>query len=230
MPASVGHALGGVAAAWMVDLVPGDRGWRWAPATARWLPRIGGAATVSCAVLGALPDADLLLGAHRTFSHSLAAVAVVGVVSAIVAVRVRRPVLRVALMCAAAYGSHLLLDWLAVDDVAPRGIQALWPFSHTWFISGWDIFGPTQRRDFLSLAALVTNVRAVCLETGLLVPVLLGLWWIRVKALARFAPVVPRGHHPAQQGTGAVFRVAETCVQHIENREAYVEADEVGER
>jgi hypothetical protein len=42
---------------------------------------------------------------------------------------------RLALLCGAAYGSHLLLDWLDNDTKQPAGIQLLWPFSNQWFIS-----------------------------------------------------------------------------------------------
>jgi membrane-bound metal-dependent hydrolase YbcI (DUF457 family) len=231
VPSPVGHALGGVAAAWMADLVPGDRAWRRdAPGEHSWHARIGGRTTAACAVLGALPDIDLLLGGHRTYSHSVTAVVVVGLVAALVAVRTRRPVARLALMCAGAYGSHLLLDWLAVDSFAPRGLQLLWPFSHTWFISGWDLFGPTARQHIFSAAALATNVRAVVREAALLAPVLLALWGIRVKALAGLPPELAGRHHPAEQGTGPVLRVAQPVVEHVENREAYVEPDEIGER
>ncbi len=227
MPSPVGHALGGVAVAWIADLVPGDRTWR---RRARgWLARIGGGATVACAVLAAAPDLDVLVGRHRTFSHSLTAAVVVGLVAAIVAVRIRRPAVRLSLMCAGAWGSHLLLDWLGIDNYPPRGIQLLWPFSDRWFISGWDLFVETARVHVFTLQAFLVNVRAVAWETLLLAPVVAALWLVREKALAGLAPEPARGDHAAQQRARPVLRVAEAGVQDVENRQAYVEADEVGE-
>jgi membrane-bound metal-dependent hydrolase YbcI (DUF457 family) len=201
MPTSIGHALAGAAAAWGADLVPGNRAWRTAPATASWYRRAGNGLTVACAALGALPDADLLFHAHRTYTHSVGAVIVVGIVGAAwaaMAANTKRPIARVALMCAAAYGTHLLLDYFATDMVPPFGIQALWPFSHAWYISGWHLFRGTERRHFLSLAAIWINTRAGLQELLILAPIALAIWLIRVKALAGLAPQMPRGDHPPQ--------------------------------
>src|SRR4029079_5389582 len=73
MPSPFGHALGGVAAAWAIDLLPGARGWRSADAHASFYRRAGGALTLICAALGTAPDADLVLTTHRTATHSLTA-------------------------------------------------------------------------------------------------------------------------------------------------------------
>src|SRR5947207_9945889 len=127
MPSPVGHTLAGVAVAWAADLVPGDRSWRAAPPTDSWYRRAGNGVTLACALIAALPDLDLLFATHRAFTHSVGAVMFVAVGAAIVARRIRRPVARVALMCAAAYASHLVLDWLAVDLYPPPGLRALWP-------------------------------------------------------------------------------------------------------
>jgi membrane-bound metal-dependent hydrolase YbcI (DUF457 family) len=202
MPTSIGHALAGAAAAWGADLVPGDRAWRTAPAAASWYRRAGDGLTVACAALGALPDADLLIHAHRTYTHSVGAVIFVGIVATVWAsakpANAKRPIARVALMCAAAYGTHLLLDYLAIDRVPPLGIQALWPFTRTWYISGWDLFLQTERRHFFSLATLWINTRAALQELLILAPITLAIWLIRVKALAGLAPELPRGDHPPQ--------------------------------
>jgi membrane-bound metal-dependent hydrolase YbcI (DUF457 family) len=228
MPSPVGHALGGVAVAWIADLVPGDRAWR--RRAGGWLARIGGGATVACAALASAPDLDVLVGHHRTFSHSITAAVVAGIVGALVAVRIRRPVARLSLMCGGAWGSHLLLDWLGVDNYPPRGIQLLWPFSDRWFISGWDVFVQTARVHIFTLNALIVNTRAIAWEVLVLAPIVALLWLVREKALAGFAAEPAGGDHATEQGTRPVLRVAEAGVQHIENRQAYVEADEVGER
>jgi membrane-bound metal-dependent hydrolase YbcI (DUF457 family) len=198
MPTSIGHAVAGVAAAWGADLVPGNRAWRTAPASASWYRRAGNGLTLGCAALGALPDADLFFHAHRTVTHSVGAVIVVGVCAAAIAARAKRPIARVALMCAAAYATHLLLDYFAVDNVAPRGIEALWPFTRAWYISGWDVFLGTERRHFFSLATIWINTRAGLRELLILAPITLAIWLVRVKALAGLAPELTRGDHPPQ--------------------------------
>ena len=121
MASPIGHALAGIAVAWGADLVPGNRAWRIAPPSASWYERAGNGLTLACAVLAAAPDLDLLFGRfHRTMTHSLLSVAVVAAVAGLVAVRARLPVTRVVLMCAAAWATHLLLDWLAVDESTCR--------------------------------------------------------------------------------------------------------------
>jgi len=200
MPSSLGHALGGIAAAWAIDLVPPGQARRRSPPSASFYDRAGGLLTVGCAGLGAVADADLLFGVHRTATHSLSAVLVVTIVAAGVTGWVtsdRSRAWRVAAMCGAAYASHLLLDWLAVDRFPPSGFQLLWPFSGRWFISGWDLFPQTQRNQVLSAAGLRVNLNAFVWETAILLPILALLWSVRVKALARFAAKAPRGDHPA---------------------------------
>lgn len=198
MPSSIGHALGGVAAAWLVDLVPGRRAWRTAQPLAPWLDRAGGRLTVVCAVLAATPDVDLLFHTHRTVTHSVSATVVVGLCGAAVASTCRRPALRVAAMCVAAYGSHLLLDWMGTDHFFPYGIQLLWPFSQGWLISGWDVFAQTERRQFFTRLALRHNLESVLQEIAILGPVLLALWLVRVKALAGFSPELTGRDHPPE--------------------------------
>ncbi len=196
MPSPIGHALAGVATAWAADLVPGDRAWRTEPGS--WYGRAGAGLTAACAGLAAAPDLDLAFAAHRTITHSVGAVAVVGVLAAALAARAGRPIARVALMCAAAYGSHLLLDWLGADYYPPRGLQLMWPFNHEWYISGLDLFRQTARERIFTHGPIMTNVRAVLQELAILGPTVAGLWLIRVKALARFSAEVTCGHHPAQ--------------------------------
>ena len=198
MPSPIGHVLGGIAVAWAADLVPGDRAWRTAPAMASWYLRAGNGLTVLCAGLGAAPDLDLAFVAHRTVTHSIAAALVVGLLAAAVTAGSGRPVTRIALMCAGAYGSHLLMDWLGVDRYPPRGIQLLWPINGEWYISDADIFRQTARLRIFTRGPMLTNVRAILQEIAILVPLLAALWLVRVKALARFAPEMARSHHPAE--------------------------------
>ena len=138
----------------MADLVPGRRSLRTAPESATWLERAGNGFTLVSAGLAASPDIDLLFQSHRTVTHSAGAVIVVALISAAVAANAQRPIGRVAAMCAAAYGTHLLLDWLCADNYPPRGLQVLWPFTSEWYIAGWEVFRRTSRNDLLTPAVI----------------------------------------------------------------------------
>jgi hypothetical protein len=69
----------------------------------------------------------------------------------------------------AAHASHILMDWMGTDRYPPPGLEALWPFRHEFYISGWDIFPPTERRVYLP-GAWLTNLRALLAEVGLMLP------------------------------------------------------------
>ena len=198
VPSPIGHALAGLAAAWAVDLVPGERAWRTAPVSAPWFRRAGNGLTAACVALGAAADLDLLFVTHRTVTHSAGAVILVALFAATLAANADRPVARVASMCAAAYATHLFLDWLSVDLSTPRGIQALWPFRYEWFISGLDLFQQTERRQLWTFATMVKNVRAILQEVAILAPFVVVLWLVRVKALAGLSPKMARGNHAAK--------------------------------
>jgi membrane-bound metal-dependent hydrolase YbcI (DUF457 family) len=183
MPSPIGHALGGVAAAWSAERIPVGE-----PAGP-----ISTKLTLVCAVLAAAPDLDLLVpGLHRTVTHSVGAIIFTTIITAGVTGRVTRKsgwrtgperkfgnVLRIAAICGAAYASHILLDWLATDSNPPSGIQALWPFSHQWFIASWTIFPMTERTNALSWRAFVINARALGVEVLILGPLVLALGWAR---------------------------------------------------
>ena len=198
MPSPFGHALAGVLTAWMGDLIPGRPPSSTTAPDAPWFDRAGDGLTVTCAVLAASPDIDLLFEAHRTVTHSVGAVILVAVAAAWVASRRRRPAARIAVTCAAAYASHLLLDWMAVDETFPRGLQALWPFGHRFYISGWNLFRQTERRAIFSPAVIRLNAGAVAQEVLIFMPVLVAVWLIRVKTLARFTTEMPCSHQTPQ--------------------------------
>ena len=184
MPSPIGHALAGATTAWLVDLIPGNRAWGMAPAYASFLERAGQDLTLLCAGLAVAPDLDLIFGVHRTMSHSLGAAMFVGLFAAALAANAGRPVARIASMCALAYASHLLLDWMAIDRYPPPGLQALWPFSSAWYISGWDVFLQTERSHPLTVASLQQNAAAIAREIMILLPVAAGVWLVRERALA----------------------------------------------
>ena len=184
MPSPIGHALAGVAVAWAVapsadptpsprdaspDLVKTDdaRCWR----TLTWV----------CAALAALPDADLLTPwPHRTVTHSVTAVFYVFIITTIMTGQVTgRWRARIVLACTLAYASHLLLDWLAVDNNWPFGIELFWPFSDRWYISGWDIFLQTARPHLFSGDAIAVNTRAAIREVLVMGPIVTAIWLAR---------------------------------------------------
>ena len=88
--------------------------------------------TLGFAALGIAPDLDLIVGAHRGPTHSVGAVVLVALATWFVVGRQARRG-RWTIACAAAYGSHLLLDWFGLDTSAPFGIPALWPLSSAYF-------------------------------------------------------------------------------------------------
>jgi membrane-bound metal-dependent hydrolase YbcI (DUF457 family) len=177
MPSPIGHALGGLAVAWSAERVPRrDTG-----PDPRPPRRASIAVAVTAAVLAALPDADLIFhGTHRTATHSLFAVAVVTILAIVVTGWVKGRVdWWVVLVCAGAYASHLLLDWLGEDPFPPYGIQLLWPFSHRSFISSVSLFRNTMRDPILDWTNIVTNVKAVTQEVAILGPIVYLLWRAR---------------------------------------------------
>ncbi len=175
MPSPVGHFIGGVAAGWLVAGAPKARPVRERIAD----PTIWREAMVFGA-LGVLPDFDLLYGTHRTATHSVGAAFTVGVLAA-AAWWLRRGTGKVfgigvwqfALASAAACLSHTLLDWLGQDTSAPFGVMALWPFSTTYYESGWHLFPAISRRYNQGWTFIDQNVRAVGLEVAILGPILL---------------------------------------------------------
>jgi membrane-bound metal-dependent hydrolase YbcI (DUF457 family) len=213
MPSPIGHALTGLAVAWAADLVPGNRGWRAVRASASWYQRAGNGLSATCALLAMAPDLDLLFTRHRAYTHSVGAVIVVGLIAAFAPLALppsRRALrwtsrrakavhaARISLMCAAAYASHPLLDWLGVDLYPPAGLQVLWPFDSGWYISGVDLFRQTRREQLLTWDVTSLNFLAIAQEAAMLVPIVVAIWLVRVKTLARLAPEKTGSDHPAQ--------------------------------
>lgn len=169
MPSPVGHAIAGVAAAFAVSSTLQPR--------TLTVPIV-----LISAVLAGSPDLDLLSGTHRTYTHSLGAIAAVGI-SCWLLLRSRRArhaiVPAFALM--AAYASHLLLDWLSKDTAPPSGLTVFWPFSSTYYQSPWTIFGEISRRYWLPYEFIVGNILAAVWECIVLMPFLLLAWvaWSR---------------------------------------------------
>ena len=147
MPSPVGHALGGIAAG--VRITGGSRAALWC-----------------LAAIGAAADLDLLLGAHRGISHSIGAAIGAGLIAWIVT---RSP--RWGAASAAAWGSHVCLDWLGADTWPPLGIPALWPFSHAYYRSPISIFPSVSRQYWLGARFMYFNALALAVELLLLLPI-----------------------------------------------------------
>ena len=142
---------------------------------------------VLCAALGVLPDADLLVGLHSRYTHSVGAAAVVGLLAALAWPRWRRVVdphvpsrLVFALACAAAWASHILLDWLGSDTTPPVGIMALWPFTSSFYQSDLHWFSAISRRYWLP-EFFALNLRAAWRELWLLGPLAVLIGWLRAR-------------------------------------------------
>ena len=136
MPTPIGHALGGIAAgAFIVRRSTAD-----VSLGGRRVPIV-----LLFALLGMLPDIDFVVGGHRHATHSVVSAGVVGLLA--VSVARGRPL--VWLASAAAYATHVLLDWLGTDTVAPLGIMALWPFDATYYQSPYHWFYPVCRQYWL---------------------------------------------------------------------------------
>jgi len=160
MPSPIGHALGAVAAGWLVRARRPT--WR---------------STAVLVAVGLAPDLDLLVGTHSTYTHSLGAVAIVSIVSWVVTRDARW-----AAAVGAAWASHLLLDWLGTDTRDPIGIMALWPFSVAHYQSTLHLFDAISRRYWLPEQFIWGNLRAAAKEVALLLPIATAAWWVRTRA------------------------------------------------
>jgi membrane-bound metal-dependent hydrolase YbcI (DUF457 family) len=167
MPSPVGHALGGLAAAFVADAFSRR-------------PSLTVPLLAASAALAVAPDLDILAGSHRTYSHSIGAVAMVGLVTWIV-LRARGSGGSGAAPLTAAYASHLALDWLSKDTSHPSGLTALWPFTTMYYTSGWDVFGEISRRYWLPEEFIIGNITAAMWEAVLVGPLLVIAWavWSR---------------------------------------------------
>jgi membrane-bound metal-dependent hydrolase YbcI (DUF457 family)/tetratricopeptide (TPR) repeat protein len=182
MPSPVGHMIAGAAAGWLVC------GPAAVPSAGRMPGRTRWREAVFFAALGALPDVDLVMGAHSGPTHSIGAAVVVGAGAAWLARRIGVRDVRsivLALACAAAYGSHVLLDWLSTDASPPIGIMALWPFSSGHYESNLHVFMAISRRYHQGWTFVRQNVLALAWELAVLVPALVAALLYRSRGSAK---------------------------------------------
>jgi membrane-bound metal-dependent hydrolase YbcI (DUF457 family) len=163
MPSPLGHAIAGAAAGLLVA-GPAALDSRLSM-TSRRLAAFG--------ALGALPDVDLLLGVHSGPTHSIGAAMILGAGVWLIARACSwREPLRLAIACMLAYGSHILLDWLANDTTVPIGIMALWPISREHFQSSVHLFMGISRYYTQGWPFVVQNTLAIGRELAILTPML----------------------------------------------------------
>ena len=126
------------------------------------------------AAVAVAPDLDILVGSHRTYTHSVGAVAIVGVAAWLVlrarpagAAGRRRADRRVRVT------SGARLDRARTRRV-PSGLTALWPFTSHYYKSGLE----SVRRSFETLLAagefILGNIKAATWEFALLAPLLVS--------------------------------------------------------
>lgn len=164
MPSPLGHAIGGAIAG---AIICGPA------ATRRQVVTRG----LVFAAVAMAPDLDLLVGRHRSESHSLGAAILVASMAAAVPWPTVIPRWRIWLAVTLAWSSHLLLDSLGGDTSPPGGVMAWWPFSSEYVKSSVELFMPISRR-WRRPGFLEHTAAAVALELVLLVPWLwLAGWW-----------------------------------------------------
>ena len=145
----------------------------------RWL-------LIGSVVIANLPDVDFLPGIllddprffHHQATHSLVAVVMVSLLTGAIASWWKLNRIGWGVWGGGLYLSHLVLDFLVNDPTPPFGVQFLWPFSKTYFISP---ITPFRRFDYFDstvgvLASLLSlyNFGTIVWELVLMSP-LVGL-------------------------------------------------------
>jgi membrane-bound metal-dependent hydrolase YbcI (DUF457 family) len=160
MPSPVGHALGGL----IVGLV------------GRRAPKVGTGLTLVLPIAAAvLPDLDFLWGRHNMETHSLGAAVLAGLA---VLLGTRGRAVRLAVVVALAWASHVLFDWLGSDTTPPIGVMALWPVSREYYFAHAYVFEAISRRTQLP-NFWSHNLYAVAREAVMLAPVAGAAWALR---------------------------------------------------
>jgi membrane-bound metal-dependent hydrolase YbcI (DUF457 family) len=184
MPSPLGHALAGVSAAWLAGgrlpsslhrtlSIPG----RASPPSVEVSSRQMEVALFTTAAIA--PDLDLLFSTHSTYTHSVGAILLVSLLT-LACVGERH--WRIALAVAAAWGSHVLLDWLGSDTSPPIGIMALWPFDSGYYQSSLSLFDAISRRYWLPEQFIIGNLRAALKELLILGPLALAAHALRTRS------------------------------------------------
>jgi membrane-bound metal-dependent hydrolase YbcI (DUF457 family) len=181
MPSPTGHLLAGVAIAWAAESC-GTRRARAEDHAAR--PAAASAMTplvLASAALALVPDLDILLASHRTYTHSIAAAGLAALGGGVIARALGAPGVATGLTCGLVVASHIFLDWLGRDGSTPRGLMALWPLSSAYFYSGIDLFADISRRYWKPEEFFLKNAVSIAREVAILGPVAALAWWTRMR-------------------------------------------------
>ena len=142
------------------------------------------AAVVGAAVAVA-PDLDfipgLLIGDPGRFHHAASHTFIAAVIiAAAAAMSVRRA--RWSFLVFLAYCTHLVLDYLTVDDSQPHGIPLLWPLSARTFVAPNP---PFERVLHSNISVLnLHNLEVAARELLIFLPLVVILAWWRVRCRA----------------------------------------------
>jgi inner membrane protein len=176
MPSPIGHAIAGIAGFLVMRKQVPDHQFRWL---------FIGAIGIAC-----LADVDVVPGLllyanptifHHQAAHSLAAVGLIGLLTAVTALWFNLDPGRWSLWAGSVYGSHVALDLLVADPTPPMGEQLLWPFSYNYVIAPvtplprFDYFDP-MGGIFRSLFSY-HNFLAITQEILLLSPIACLAWY-----------------------------------------------------
>ena len=172
MPSPAGHAIGAIAAGWLLIR----------PATS--LGRLVGQVAVLGGI-GMAADLDLLIAQHRGASHSVGVAALAATLAALVRWPIAASRGRLWLVVFVGWTTHVILDAMGSDTTAPLGVMAFWPFSTSYFISDWQVFVPISRR-WRAPGFVAYTLAAVTRELVILVPIALLIWWGRTRRPARY--------------------------------------------
>ena len=188
MPTPIGHALGGIAAGCLIVAgssvaLRNSASWRRFNAV---IVRIGPRHAVAVlACLGALPDIDLLFGMHRSVTHSMGATLLTAAIAGAITSFARLPI---ALAAAAAFASHMLLDWLGTDPGLPYGIMALWPWTEEFYLSDLELFMRVCR-EYWTIECWWHNSLALLRELVMLVPVTVATLLVARRSVRQRKPL-----------------------------------------
>ena len=191
MPSPIGHSLAAIASGWSM-------------ARPRRAERDLILQTAVFCAIGVAPDLDLLWGRHSQETHSLGAALLAGLATFVLArvLEVRtnpgrsyersafartlgvRTNLGAAILVAAVWLVHPLMDALGEDSSPPFGVMLWWPFSHASVIAPFHVFDSIYRAywkpDFWS-----HNAAAAAREIVILAPILTAAWLWRRRARAQ---------------------------------------------
>ena len=145
-------------------------------------------AAVIGAAVAIAPDLDfipgLLVGAPGRFHHAATHAVLPAVLAAGIAALCTIPRVRWACLVFLAYCTHLVLDYLTVDDSSPRGIPLFWPVASDTFVAA----NPPFERVLHSNVSVFNlhNIEVAARELLLFLPLVLALalWRLRPRSVS----------------------------------------------